>query len=55
MDEKDPLKQEAKAPSAKKKYQKPAFRSGRVFEVSALSCGKISSSQSSCHNNLKIS
>jgi hypothetical protein len=33
----------------KKPYQKPAFRFEEVFVTSALSCGKITSTQSGCH------
>jgi hypothetical protein len=32
----------------KKPYEKPAFRHEQVFVTTALSCGKISSTQSSC-------
>jgi hypothetical protein len=32
----------------KKPYEKPAFRYEQVFVTSALSCGKITSTQSSC-------
>jgi hypothetical protein len=32
----------------KKLYQKPAFRYERVFEIQALSCGKIAPTQSTC-------
>jgi hypothetical protein len=39
----------------KKKYQEPTFRFERVFEVSALTCGKVSSSQGPCHTNVKLS
>jgi hypothetical protein len=39
----------------KKPYETPAFRFERVFEVSALSCGKIDSSQAGCHSNKKHS
>jgi len=42
-------------PSPKKPYQAPAFRFERVFEVSALSCGKVSSTQDSCTLNTKVS
>jgi hypothetical protein len=41
--------------SPKKAYQPPSFRFERVFEVSALSCGKIVSTQMSCHQNRKVS
>lgn len=39
----------------KKTYLAPAFRSERVFEVSALSCGKVNSTQQSCRGNHKAS
>jgi hypothetical protein len=37
----------------KKKYQKPTFRYERVFETQALSCGKISPAQGTCHGASK--
>jgi hypothetical protein len=33
----------------KKPYCKPSFRYERVFETRALSCGKVSRLQQSCH------
>ena len=39
----------------KKVYKAPAFRFERVFEVSALSCGKRHSTEASCHQNRKTS
>jgi hypothetical protein len=39
----------------KKPYETPAFRYERVFEVSALSCGKVSSTQGDCGANRKAS
>lgn len=41
--------------SAKKPYQKPAFRHERVFEQSALACGKVNATQSGCQFNRKKS
>lgn len=35
----------------RKPYQKPAFRFERVFETMALSCGKMSATQSHCRFN----
>ena len=32
----------------KKPYQKPAFRHERVFETTALACGKIVTTQEQC-------
>jgi hypothetical protein len=36
-------------------YQKPAFRFERVFETSALSCGKTSPVQGQCVSSMKTS
>lgn len=43
------------ASSARKAYEKPAFRFEIVFVTSALSCGKVSITQSQCSNNMKVS
>jgi len=40
---------------AKKPYEKPQFRFERVFEVQALSCGKVNPSSGSCHASRKNS
>jgi len=45
-----PLKQDLKKP-----YEAPAFRHERVFEVSALSCGKVNTTQGACRANRKAS
>lgn len=39
----------------KKPYTKPTFRYERVFETSALSCGKVYAHQSTCHSARKTS
>jgi hypothetical protein len=39
----------------KKPYEKPGFRHEQVFVTSALSCGKITSTQSGCGLNTKVS
>jgi len=39
----------------KKPYEKPGFRYEQVFVTSALSCGKITSTQSGCQHNLSAS
>jgi len=36
------------SPAVKKPYEKPAFRHEKVFVTTALACGKIGSTQSSC-------
>jgi hypothetical protein len=43
------------AVSKKKPYTPPSFRFERVFEVSALSCGKVFPSQASCKSSMKTS
>jgi hypothetical protein len=35
-------------PAAKKPYKTPSFRFEAVFEVSALSCGKLNDTESNC-------
>ena len=44
-----------RTPAAKRPYEKPAFRYEQVFVTTALSCGKISSTQSGCMLNTKNS
>ena len=46
---------DAREPALKKPYQPPAFRFEHVFEVSALSCGKINTTQTGCRTNTKLS
>ena len=44
------------APSpAKKPYTAPSFRFEPVFEISALACGKVQATQSSCAHSRKAS
>jgi hypothetical protein len=40
---------------AKKPYTAPSFRFESVFEISALSCGKVQSTEGSCTANRKAS
>jgi hypothetical protein len=49
------LQARAETPAPKKPYRKPGFLCGRVFETTALSCGKIHSTQGQCHFNRKNS
>ena len=39
----------------KRPYHKPVVRSERVFEVQALTCGKVQTTQGQCHYNRKSS
>ena len=48
-------KQPEEGPAPKNAYQAPSFRVERVFETTALSCGKIQSTQGQCHQNQKLS
>ncbi len=41
--------------AVRKPYRKPAVRYERVFETSALSCGKIQTTQGQCAHNRKTS
>jgi hypothetical protein len=41
--------------SGRKPYRKPAFRHERVFETSALTCGKMSDTQFACKHCHKTS
>jgi hypothetical protein len=54
-DENQPGLEPGETRSGKKRYQKPAVRFERVFETSALSCGKVQTTQSACHANRKTS
>jgi hypothetical protein len=39
----------------RKPYRKPTVRYERVFEVQALTCGKVQTTQGSCHYNRRSS
>jgi hypothetical protein len=54
MTNKDSSQKQTNA-SEKKAYLAPAFRSEKVFEVSALSCGKVFSTQAACRVSRKAS
>jgi len=42
-------------PRPRKPYHKPGFRFERVFETTALSCGKTAPTQAQCRNGGKSS
>ncbi|MGD0013193.1 MAG: hypothetical protein ABSD56_02025 [Bryobacteraceae bacterium] len=42
-------------PAQKKPYRKPEFQRERVFETTALACGKIHTTQGQCRFNRKNS
>jgi len=39
----------------RKPYLKPSYQREQVFETMALTCGKIQTTQASCHHNRKSS
>jgi hypothetical protein len=41
--------------ASRRPYQKPAFRTEKIFETMALACGKISATQGHCRFNRKSS
>jgi hypothetical protein len=51
----EPADNPSKERPQKRPYQKPSFRFERVFETSALSCGKTQATQSGCMRNRKVS
>jgi hypothetical protein len=51
----DQKAKETAAGGTKEPYIKPDFRYERVFAVAALQCGKVNSTQLSCHQILKAS
>jgi len=53
--QREPSETTSEQPRQKKPYKKPMFRFERVFETSALSCGKIHGTQGSCMHNRKVS
>jgi hypothetical protein len=44
-----------KSAAGKKPYKTPSVRFESVFEVSALSCGKVSTTQANCKVSMKAS
>ena len=58
MNNDNPNKDEGRAIAdsrAKKPYKVPSFRFESVFEVSALTCGKIAGTQGTCNSVPKFS
>jgi hypothetical protein len=55
MTEQDRTGSQIPAMRAKKPYQKPEVRFERIFETSALVCGKVQTSQQSCSTNRSAS
>jgi hypothetical protein len=55
QDEEDIRRAADEKPLEKKPYKKPSYRYERVFVTSALSCGKVTTTQASCTMNRKLS
>jgi hypothetical protein len=51
----DQKTKEAAGETAKETYIKPDFRYERVFAIAALQCGKVDTTQLSCHQTPKAS
>jgi hypothetical protein len=51
----DASSQKPQKRAVKRPYQKPTFRSERVFETMALARGKINGTGGACHSNRKKS
>jgi hypothetical protein len=47
--------QQSQEAARKKPYIKPGFQLEKVFETQALTCGKVQTTQSSCHRSRKAS
>jgi len=54
-EQKNPGALPAEGKRTKKPYQKPEMKFERVFETMALSCGKVQTTQLSCHSSRKAS
>ena len=54
-EQKDRVSPLAEGKRVKKPYQKPEMKFERVFETMALSCGKVQTTQMSCHSKRKAS
>jgi hypothetical protein len=50
-----PAEQNSSSVHGKKPYTKPDYRVERVFETTALACGKIDVTQAQCRTNRKVS
>ena len=55
MGDSETNRQPLQGPVRKKPYQAPSFRVERVFETTALTCGKIQETQMQCATNRKLS
>jgi hypothetical protein len=53
--DKKPCHSKQQKHAGKRPYHAPAFQFEKVFEVSALACGKVSPTEGICHNNLRVS
>ena len=47
--------QQPQEAARKKPYIKPGFQFEKIFETQALICGKVQTTQSSCHRSRKAS
>jgi hypothetical protein len=55
MPQKKDEKPEPKSRKGRKTWVRPEIRTGKLFEVNSLACGKNSSSTSQCRKNVQSS
>jgi hypothetical protein len=55
MSKQDQTEKQSHLTLARKPYLKPSFEREKVFETQALTCGKMQSTQSGCHQSRKTS
>ncbi len=55
MSKQDQTEKQSRPMRGRKPYFKPAFEREKVFETQALTCGKMQTTQGSCHSNRKHS
>ena len=55
MTKQDQTDKQSRPTRDRKPYLKPAFEREKVFETQALTCGKMQTTQASCHQNRKHS
>lgn len=55
MNKQDQTEKQSHPARGRKPYLKPAFEREKVFETQALVCGKMQSTEGSCHHNRKNS
>jgi len=55
MSKQEQTEKQSHSTRSRKPYIKPSFEREKVFETQALICGKMQTTQASCHQNRKNS